>query len=51
MGNNYREADDAESGRDFLHKLGNCKKEARETKHWLRIISIAVRNVRRRRED
>ncbi len=38
VGANYREADDAQSGRDFLHKISICKKESRETKHWLRMI-------------
>lgn len=42
IGSNYCEADDAESGKDFKHKIGICKKEARETKHWLRMIAIAV---------
>jgi len=41
VGANYCEADDAESGKDFKHKIGICKKEARETKHWLRMIAIA----------
>ncbi len=41
VGANYCEADDAESGLDFKHKIGICKKEARETKHWLRMIAIA----------
>ena len=42
VGANYCEADDAESRKDFKHKLGIVKKEARETKHWLRMIAIAV---------
>ena len=42
IGANYCEADDAESRRDFKHKIGICKKEARETKHWLRMIATAV---------
>jgi len=41
VGANYCEADDAESGQDFKHKIGICKKEARETKHWLRMIAVA----------
>jgi len=41
VGANYCEADDAESGRDFKHKIGICKKEARETKHWLRMVVAA----------
>ena len=39
---NYCEADDAESRKDFNHKIGICKKEARETKYWLRIVVVAV---------
>jgi len=42
VGANYCEADDAESKKDFKHKIGICKKEARETKHWLRMIVVAV---------
>ena|SRR3989338_9703610 len=38
IGANYCEADDAESRKDLIHKLGICKKEARETKHWLRML-------------
>lgn len=41
VGANYCEADDAESKMDFKHKIGICKKESRETKHWLRMLSIA----------
>lgn len=32
VGANYCEADDAESKKDFKHKIGICKKEARESK-------------------
>ena len=42
VGANYCEADDAESGRDFRHKIGICKKEAREAKHFLRMAAVAV---------
>jgi len=38
---NYCEADDAESRSDFKHKIGICKKEARETKSWLRMLAVA----------
>ncbi len=41
VGANYCEADDAESKKDFNHKIGICKKEARETKHWLRMVVMA----------
>jgi four helix bundle protein len=42
VGANYCEADDAESKQDFKHKIGICKKEARETKHWLRLVRVAA---------
>ena len=41
IGANYCEADGAESGKDFRHKIAVCKKEAKETKHWLRMIAKA----------
>lgn len=41
IGANYCEADDAESRKDFKHKIGICKKESRESKYWLRMITIA----------
>jgi four helix bundle protein len=41
IGANYCEADDAESKKDFQHKLGICKKESRETKYWLEILKTA----------
>jgi four helix bundle protein len=42
IGANYVEADDAVSKREFLKSIGTCRKEARETKHFLR---MAVRSV------
>lgn len=42
IGSNYCEADCAESKKDFEHKLGICKKESKESKHWLRMIAKAV---------
>jgi len=41
VGSNYCEANDAESKRDFRHKIGLCRKESKETKHWLRMIVAA----------
>lgn len=42
VGSNYCEADCAESKKDFEHKLGICKKEAKESRHWLRMIAKAA---------
>lgn len=41
VGANYMEADGAESKKDFRHKIGICKKEAKESRHWLRLIATA----------
>lgn len=42
IGANYCEADCAESKKDFEHKMGICKKESKETKHWLRMTAKAA---------
>ncbi|OGY19191.1 MAG: four helix bundle protein [Candidatus Chisholmbacteria bacterium RIFCSPHIGHO2_01_FULL_48_12] len=42
VGANYCEADDAESKLDFKHKIGICKKETRESKHFVRMIVQAA---------
>lgn len=41
IGANYMEADCAESKKDFIHKIGICKKEAKETTHWLHMLAVA----------
>lgn len=40
IGANYMEANNASSRKDFKNKIFICKKEAQETKHWLRMIAI-----------
>jgi four helix bundle protein len=42
VGANYVEADDSVSKKDFLKSIATCRKEARETKHFLRMIARAV---------
>lgn len=44
IGANYMEADVAESRKDFFHKIGISKKEAKETLHWFRMIAKANLN-------
>jgi four helix bundle protein len=46
VGANYCEADDASSKKEFRQKIGYCRKEARETKHWIRMIVKAVPELR-----
>ncbi len=39
IGANYMEANGASSRKDFQNKIFICKKEAQETKHWLRMLA------------
>ena len=41
IGANYCEADDALSKKDFIKIIGTCRKEARESKFYLRMIARA----------
>ncbi|MGB0869285.1 MAG: four helix bundle protein [Flavobacteriales bacterium] len=39
IGANIREAQNAESGKDFIHKLSIAQKECDETLYWLELLS------------
>ncbi len=41
VGSNYCEADCAESNKDFIHKMAIANKEAKESKHFLRMAAKA----------
>lgn len=41
IGANYLEASNASSKKDFRNKLFIAKKEAQETKHWLRMLKAS----------
>lgn len=38
IGANYMEANNASSRKDFTNKIFICKKEAEETKYWLKML-------------
>ena len=42
IGANYSEAEEANSKKDFVNKVAIAKKETRETKYWLRILSSTI---------
>lgn len=44
VGANYCEANCAESRKDFEHKIGICKKEAKETLFWLHMFEKTLSN-------
>ena len=46
VGANYCEADDGVSRKDFKHKIGTSRKEARETKFFLRMVATAEPNLK-----
>lgn len=46
IGANYSEACEAESNKDFIHKIKIAKKEAKETKFFLRLLLKANPNFR-----
>lgn len=41
IGANYREANDTTTRKDFLHRIGICRREAKETKYWLELLMHA----------
>ena len=46
VGANYCEADNACSKKDFVNKISLCRKESRESKHWLRMITKAAETLK-----
>ena len=46
VGANYCEADDGVSRKDFKNKIGTCRKEARETKFFLRMVATAEASLK-----
>jgi four helix bundle protein len=46
VGANYCEADDGVSRKDYKNRIGTCKKEARETKFFLRMIAVAEEHLK-----
>lgn len=41
VGANYCEADDSSTRKEFRHRIGICRREARESTHWLRMLAKA----------
>lgn len=46
IGANYCEANGASSKKDFKNKIFICKKEAKETKYWLRMLATALEEMK-----
>ncbi len=46
IGANYCEADDSGSKKELRYRISICKRESRETKHWLRMVAAAAPELR-----
>jgi len=44
---NYIEANEALSKKDFILRIKICRKEAKESRYWLKLIDCADQNVLR----
>ncbi len=47
IGANYQEANGASPRKDFQNKIFICKKEAQETRHWLRMLLFVLKIKKR----
>ncbi len=45
VGANYCEVDHAGSKKEFRYRISVCKRESRESKHWLRMIAAALPTI------
>jgi four helix bundle protein len=41
IGANYCEADCTDTKKDFIYKIGLCKKESKESRYWFRVLAKA----------
>lgn len=51
IGANYMEANGSDSRRDFKNKISTCKKESKETTHWLRMLSVVLPDKKEQLRD
>jgi len=40
IGANYIEANEALSKKDFIYRIGICRKEAKESRFWLKLLNV-----------
>ncbi|MDD5568388.1 MAG: four helix bundle protein [Candidatus Omnitrophica bacterium] len=45
VGANYREANDSTTKKDFYHRIGICRREAKESKYWLELLLHSNKNI------
>ena len=47
---NYIEANESLSKKDFFHRIKICRKEAKESSYWLRLINLTNSVLNREKE-
>ena len=50
VGANYIEANESQSKKDFIYRIKVCKKEAKESRYWLRLVDVNIDELGRDRE-
>ena len=45
VGANYREANEAVSKKDFLHRMKITRKECKESSYWLELLKVANQKI------
>jgi four helix bundle protein len=50
VGANYIEANEALSRKDFAMRIKICRKEAKESRYWLRLIEVRREDGEKRRQ-
>ena len=51
VGANYIEANESLSKKDFLMRIKICRKEAKESRYWLRLIDIGDQSTAKKSRD
>ncbi len=51
VGANYIEANEALSKKDFAMRVKICRKEAKESRYWLRLIEVRTEDAERKRQS
>ncbi|GAG59778.1 unnamed protein product [marine sediment metagenome] len=51
VGANYIEANEALSKKDFAMRVKICRKEAKESRYWLKLIEVMGEDTEKRRQS
>ena len=51
VGANYIEANESLSKKDFTMRIKICRKEAKESRYWLKLVEVGTQDGQRKRES